>query len=203
MGTLMLSGDSGQHLHVADQPEFVEVPPYDFLVVEGTGGQRSAAFSAAADALFAVSFPVALAVGPPAGIEDRVAPLEAQWCCERDPLAFDPAGGDRSAWRWTLMVRQPDGVPEEVWVDAMASAARRLSEERIEALTLKRIEEGPCVQLLHRGATDQEGPTLARLHQFVADSGFRLRGRHHEIYLADPRRCPPARMRTLIRHPVC
>lgn len=203
MGTLTLSSGNGQQLLGTEQPEFVEVPPHDFLMVEGTGGQRSAAFSAAADALFAVSFPVALAVGPPAGVEGRVAPLEALWCCERDPLASDPLGEDRSAWRWTLMVRQPDHVSDEVRADAVASAARRLGDERVQGLTLKRLEEGPCVQVLHRGATDQAGPTIARLHHFVADSGFRLRGRHHEIYLADPRRCPPSRMRTLIRHPVC
>jgi hypothetical protein len=68
---------------------------------------------------------------------------------------------------------------------------------------LKRLEEGPCVQVLHRGPVDEQGPAIERLHRFVADSGYRLRGRHHEIYLADPWRCPPASMRTILRLRVC
>jgi hypothetical protein len=203
MTSMTLSDVRGLHLQAPDHPEFIEVPPHDFLVVDGSGGPASAAFVAAADALLAVSYPVALAVGPPAGVHDRIGPLEALWSSSPNPLNFDPARKDRSTSIWTLMIRQPDKVPDDVHADAMAAAARHLGAEAVAGLRLWRWEEGPCVQVMHRGPADEQGGTVAQLHQYAADSGLRLRGRHHEIFLTDPRRCPPARMRTIIRHPVC
>jgi hypothetical protein len=203
MASMTLPDVRGLHLQAPDHPEFIEVPPHDFLVVDGSGGPASAAFFAAADVLVAVSYPIALAVGPPAGVDDRIGPLEALWSSSPNPLTFDPVRRDPSTSVWTLMIRQPDGVPDDLHADAVAAAERDLGADAVAGLRLWRWEEGPCVQVMHRGPVEALRPTIAQLHQYVAESGLRLRGRHHEIFLTDPRRCPPDRMRTVIRHPVC
>src|SRR5690606_8563758 len=107
------------------------------------------------------------------------------------------------AWDWTLMIVQPDWITPEL-VDTALELAR--AKRGLPGLGLVRFEdltEGLSVQVLHLGSYDDEGPTIARMHEeFMPAEGLVPRGRHHEIYLSDARRTEPSRLRTILRQPV-
>jgi hypothetical protein len=109
---------------------------------------------------------------------------------------------DRDAWNWTMMSAVPDEVTAEEVAAAADAAARKRELPAAELLRLERLEEGLAAQIMHIGPYAEETPTIERLHGFVAAQGYELRGRHHEIYLGDPRRTAPERLKTVVRHPV-
>jgi hypothetical protein len=115
---------------------------------------------------------------------------------------FHPATEDRDAWLWTMMLRQPPDLTGSVHDAAQAKAGKKLGEAVVGRVRLERFEEGRCAQLMHHGAYRDEGRSIATLHDFIASKGLRPRGKHHEIYLSDPRRSPPEKIRTVLRHPV-
>ena len=111
------------------------------------------------------------------------------------------ADTDRDSWRWQAMIMQPAPIDERTVVRA-AQQARKKNLEALDELHFERWEEGRCAQILHVGAYSEEAPTVVRLHEGIAAAGYRPRGRHHEIYLGDPRRSAPEKLRTILRHPV-
>lgn len=172
--------------------DVLEMPPLRYLMVDGHGGPDAPAYGAAIGALYPVSYRLKFA-SRGAGHDYVVPPLETLWWAD-DMAAF--AAGDKSAWSWTVMMLVPDWVPPET-VEA-ALAAQDGGPVRVETL-----REGTVVQTLHVGPYDAEGPTLAEMHdRFIPQAGLRMTGRHHEIYLSDPRRSAPERLRTILRQPV-
>ena len=127
-----------------------------------------------------------------------VAPLEGLWSAE-DLRVFRTR--DKAAWDWTLLLVQPDWVTGDLVRAALDGAAGRRA--GVERVRFAPYEEGRCVQVLHVGAYDDEGPLLEQLHaSWLPAHGLVPTGRHHEIHLSDPRRTAPARLRTLLRQPV-
>lgn len=186
----------------ATDPVLIEVPSFDFLIVDGSGDpNRSEAFAAAINCMYAFSSPVVLAIKRAGNSHLKVRPLEALWWAD-DVSVFDPATPDRDRWQWRLMLRQPDGIPAEVVEAARRSIRNKVGSELAERARLEPFAEGLCVQLMHIGPYSAVAPRIAAMHQFVAGCGLRLRGRHHEIYLSDPRRTRADRLRTILRHPV-
>lgn len=184
----------------AKAPALLEVPPMQFLMVDGAGDpEGSALFEASVGALFALAYAIkfALKKGPMA-LDFAVMPLEGLWWA--DDMAHFMAARDR--WRWTLMVMQPPVVDAALVEAARRDVARKKGPGRLEAVRLERFDEGRAAQLLHVGPFAEEGPSVQRLHRFIADQGLALRGRHHEIYLSDIRRSPPHQWRTVLRQPV-
>lgn len=178
----------------------VDVPPMDFLVVDGHGDPNtSAAYREAVEALYAVSYAVRAAARARLGRVHVVGPLEGLWSAD-DPEVFRTR--DKAAWDWTMMIVQPGWTTPDLVEEALTAARGR----RLPALDLVRLEryaEGRSVQVLHVGPYDDEAPVLERLHrQFLPAHGLTPTGRHHEIYLSDPRRVDPARLRTILRQPV-
>ena len=110
-------------------------------------------------------------------------------------------GEDKSAWDWTMMIMQPDVVTAEIFERALAKTAKKglAAHGR---LRLERFAEGSSAQIMHVGPYATEQPTIQRLHAFIAEHGLHRRGKHHEIYLSDPRRAAPEKMKTIIRQPV-
>ena len=183
-------------------PVLIEVPSFEFVMIDGSGDPRTSPdYQAAVAALYAVSYPVVIALKKAGRPELKVRPLEGLWWADNLSV-FQPASEDRASWRWTMMIRQPDDVPGEVYDAAVAKMAKKLGRAVAARVRTERFEEGLCAQLMHRGPYAGEGPDIARLHDFAAAQGFRLRGRHHEIYLSDPRKSAPEKMRTVLRHPV-
>jgi hypothetical protein len=182
-------------------PTFVEVPELQFAMVDGHGDPNEAAeYAEAVQALFSVSYTARFALKrAPDGLDYGVMPLEGLWWA-KDMSAFTT--GDRSSWDWTMMIMQPAQVTREVFDHACAAASRKNSVPAIELLRLGPFSEGRSAQLLHVGPYATEGPTIQRLHAFIADQGCEPVGKHHEIYLNDPSRTAPEKLRTIIRQPV-
>ncbi|HWJ10049.1 MAG TPA: GyrI-like domain-containing protein [Nocardioides sp.] len=179
----------------------LDVPALRYLMVDGSGDPNTAPeYADALAALYPVAYRMKFA-SKRLGRDYVVPPLEALWWAD-DMAAFTSAR-DKSRWSWTAMILVPDGVPEDLYDDAVAELARKDPPAALARLRLETLEEGRCVQTLHVGSYDDEAPVLARMHdEFIPAQGLRMTGRHHEVYLSDPRRVEPARLRTILRQPV-
>jgi len=178
----------------------VEVPPLDFLMVDGRGDPNtSTGYREAVQALYAASYAARAVAKRALGRVHTVGPLEGLWSAD-DLDVFRTR--DKGAWEWTLMVVQPEWVTGDLLEEAL-TAARRKGLPALDLLRLERYREGRSVQVLHVGSYDDEAPVLERLHrEFLPANGLAPTGRHHEIYLSDARRTEPARLRTVLRQPV-
>ena len=180
---------------------FVDVPAMNYLVVDGAGDPNtSPEFQAATEALYAVSYALKFAIKKgESAIDYTVMPLEGLWWSE-DMVRFSVE--DKSDWFWTLMIRQPDFVTAEQVDAAMQQAAAKKDLPAVDRLRFEVYKEGLSAQIMHIGPYAAEAPSIAALHAFIAESGHHLRGKHHEIYLSDPRRAALEKMKTIIRQPV-
>lgn len=180
----------------------VEVPPLAYLAVDGQGDPNtSAAYRDALAALYPVAYKVKFLSKTELDRDYTVMPLEALWW-SADLAAFTTAR-DRSRWEWTLLTLVPGWITAEHLEAARSAAAAKAAGPALEGVRLAHLEEGLCVQTLHVGAYDDEGPVLAELHErFIPDQALRMTGHHHEIYLNDARRTPPEKLRTILRQPV-
>ena len=188
----------------AKHAAIVEVPELAFLMVDGRGDPNtSEAYHQALEALYGVAYTLKFSLKKRDAERDfKVAPLEGLWWADAAAPSMDELQRDRDAWNWTMMIAVPDAVIEGEVAAAAQAAARKRDLPAAELLRLERLEEGLAAQIMHIGPYAQEAPTIALLHDFVAAQGYELRGRHHEIYLGDPRRTAPERLKTVIRHPV-
>ncbi|MFY0407910.1 GyrI-like domain-containing protein [Solicola sp. PLA-1-18] len=181
--------------------DVVEVPDLQYLMIDGHGDPNTGAFTEAVGALFPVAYTLKFAGKRDLGRDHVVMPLEGLWWAD-DLDAFTSAR-DKARWDWTLMVMVPDWVGPEMFDAAVEQVARRRDPSRLGDVRLAPLSEGLCVQTLHVGSFDDEGPVLERLHhEFVPAHGLRPTGRHHEVYLSDVRRTAPDRLRTILRQPV-
>lgn len=184
----------------AKAPLVVEVPPLRYLMVDGEGDPNTApAYAEAIDALFSVSYTAKfmLKKGPQA-IDYGVMPLESLWWSD-DLSAFRTGAKDR--WKWTAMILQPDFAGAEVIGAAIDEVRHKKNLPGLDRLRLESLTEGRCAQILHAGPFSEEGPTIERLHAFIAGLSA-LRGKHHEIYLSDTRRADPSKWKTIVRQPM-
>lgn len=179
--------------------DLVEVPPLRYAMVDGRGDPNTAPeYAAAVEALYAVSYAAKFALKRELDRDHVVGPLEGLWGAD-DPATF--VSREKSAWSWTMMILQPDWLELERFEAAVAEAAAKAPASS--RVRLETLDEGLSVQTLYIGSYDDEGPTLARLHdEFMPGHGLRFNGLHHEVYLGDPRRTAPEKLRTILRQPV-
>ena len=184
----------------SDTPSVVDVPPLNYLMADGRGDPNTSAdYAAAVAALYSVSFTLKFGFKRgPERIDYSVMPLEGLWWAD-DPRSF--ASGDKSNWYWTAMILQPDFIARARVDEAVAAAAEKRPNEMLARLRFGQFKEGRAAQLLHVGPYSAEAPNIVRLHAFIASQGGKLAGRHHEIYLSDPRRVAPEKLKTIIRQP--
>jgi hypothetical protein len=182
-------------------PSLVDVPELAFLMVDGRGDPGTGPeFRAAIEALYAIAYPIKFTLKrEPDGIDYRVMPLEGLFWVEGS-FEFPPR--DPSAWSWTAMIMQPGPVNAEMFESARHSAAMKESHPALDLVRFERFHEGSAAQVMHVGPYAEEQPTIACLHQFIAEHGYRPRDKHHEIYLSDPNRSAPERLKTVIRQPI-
>lgn len=191
----------GELYEAREDPTLIEVPSIDYLAIDGHGDPNgSAPFRRAVDALCAVAYALKFKVRAlPDGVDFAVMPLEGLWWIPNARVwDFD----DKSDWDWTLMLAQPAIVTEELVADTLKAVRARRRMKALDLVRFEPFEEGTCAQLLHRGPFSAERPTLERLYDFIRREGSMPVGKHHEIYLTDPQRTAPERMRTIIRQPV-
>ena len=181
-------------------PELVEVPPLRYLCLDGHGDPNTEpAYADAIQALYAVAYAAKFAVRKAGGAEFKVSPLEGLWSAQ-DPGVF--LSGEKGAWDWTMVIRQPDSVTDALVAGLVEEVAAKKALPAVHDLRLETITEGTSAQVLHVGPYAAEGPTIQRLHEFIHEQGLVFSGdveRHHEIYLGDPRRAAPGKLRTIIR----
>jgi hypothetical protein len=189
-----------QFYSAATSPELVDVPPMQFLMIDGTGDpSTSPDYAAAIVALYAVSFGLKFAIKRgPIALDYSVMPLEGLWWAD-DMAAF--RGGQRDHWQWTAMIMQPDVITQRLVAETVAAAAKKHPSPAFDKLRFQTLTEGHAAQLLHIGPYADEAPDITRLHAFVAEQGGKLTGKHHEIYLGDPGRVAPEKLRTILRQP--
>ncbi|MGA4668431.1 GyrI-like domain-containing protein [Propionibacteriaceae bacterium Y1923] len=179
------------------------LPPMQYLMVDGHGDPNtSPAYAAALGTLYPLAYALKFASKNELGRDYVVPPLEGLWWSD-DMDSFTTAR-DKSAWDWTMMIMVPDWLgAEEVAAARAKIAAKARGEEHSADVRFATLDEGLCVQTLHLGPYDDEGPVLARMHhEFIPENGLVMTGSHHEVYLGDHRRVAPEKLRTLLRQPV-
>jgi hypothetical protein len=177
----------------------VEVPRLSFLMVDGKGDPNIAEdYATALKWLYSMSYGLKF-VSKAAGRDYGVAPLEGLWWAD-DMTSF--TSGDKSKWSWTAMIMQPDWIDKTAVAATLEKTKGKLGQPP-PSLRLEAFEEGLSVQTMHVGPYAAEGPTIARLHQeFLPANGLVENGHHHEIYISDPARTAPDKLKTVIRQPV-
>ncbi|MCP5086333.1 MAG: hypothetical protein GY952_05970 [Rhodobacteraceae bacterium] len=189
--------------------DLIDIPPLPFLSIEGAGDpNRAPDYARAVAALYALSYRVK-AHGKYQMEQDHVVgPLEGLWWAE-DMQSFQRR--DKDNWKWRMMIRQPGWLTGDLFGEVLETVVVKQNRKKDSATdeeTLRRVaktalEEGLCVQILHVGSYDDETPVLERLHLvYLPENGLRPSGVHHEIYLSDPRKVPPAKLKTILRQPV-
>lgn len=179
----------------------VEVPPQRFLAVDGHGNPNTSPdYAAAVQALYAVAYSLKFAAKRSSGQDSVVAPLEGLWRAE-DPAAF--LQGSKDLWDWTMLISQPEWVSEETALEAAAEVRARKDLDAAARIHWLELKEGLSVQVMHIGSYDDEAPLLAQLHhEFMPKNQLDFNGDHHEVYLSDPRRTAPEKLKTILRQPV-
>jgi hypothetical protein len=177
----------------------VEVPSMNYFMVDGEGGPAAESYQQAIEALYGLSFTVKLNVKKGVGLDYTVMPLEGLWWA-KDITAFSADRKDE--WQWKMMIMQPDHVTAK----HVNAATKQLREKKnplaLDKIRFESYHEGPSVQILHIGPYDDEGPTIAQMHKFIDENGYQLHMKHHEIYLSDPRRSKPEKLKTVLRQPI-
>ncbi|SDD05638.1 GyrI-like domain-containing protein [Auraticoccus monumenti] len=178
------------------------VPRLSYLVVDGHGDPNtSSEYESAVTTIYPVAYALKFLSARELGRDHVVMPLEALWWSD-DMAAFTSAR-DKSRWSWTVMIMVPSWIGAEHLEQARRTVASKKGAPRLQEVRLETLDEGLCVQTLHIGRYDDEGPVLEAMHsEFVPGEGLRLRGKHHEIYLSDARRTAPEKLRTILRQPV-
>lgn len=200
MASIDLKKTFREHYSAGKDPALLDVPERRFLMVDGAGDPNTnPAYSAAIEALYPIAYGLRAAIKRETGDAYTVMPLEGLWWV---PDMRDFSIECKSNWLWTAMIVQP-----EVATPALAAAVisdvtgkKDLAAEHL--VRLEGYHEGLAAQVLHVGPYADEGPTIRALHEFIEREGFQRTGKHHEIYLSDPRRSDPAKLRTIIRQPV-
>lgn len=185
----------------AVEPSLVQVPALNFLMVLGQGDPNtSLRYQEAVEALFSLSYTLKFMIKKgPLQIDYKVMPLEGLWWIEGEktlPLT------QRDNWRWIAMIMQPTLVTPELLAEAKKQVAQKRTFSLLADISLGQYEEGLSAQILHKGPYSEEGGTIEKLHRFLREKGYEPAGKHHEIYLNDPRKTQPPNLKTIIRLPV-
>jgi hypothetical protein len=187
--------------HSATKVELVDVPPMNFLMVDGAGDPNNAKeFGDAIEALYPVAYTLKFMVKKgETGTDYGVMPLEALWWAD-DMSVF--ATGNKDAWKWTLMIMQPEFITQAMVAEALKEVARKKKPVALPLVRFETFTEGKAAQVLHIGPFSGEGPTIEKVHSFIADKGCNRAGKHHEIYLSDLRKTAPEKWKTIVRQPM-
>jgi hypothetical protein len=124
--------------------------------------------------------------------------LEGLWWTESGEFDFNK----KEEWKWTVMILQPEHITEEMYQEALQQVKEKRENPALSKIRFESFREGLSMQIMHIGPYAEEPRTIEKMMAFAQENGYQLRGKHHEIYLGDPRRTKPERLRTVLRHPV-
>jgi len=181
-------------------PVLIDVPEMNFIMLDGEGHPDSEVFQQTIQTLYSVAYTIKFAIKKQrTGEEFVVPPLEGLWWTAGES-EFDM--GNKNNWAWTLMIMQPDFVTAEIFRAAIVEIQKKKDLELLHKVTFEKFHEGLSVQLMHIGPYSDEPVNIKKMHDFAAESGFKIHGKHHEIYLGDPRRTAPEKLKTVLRQPI-
>lgn len=180
------------------KPVLLTLGPSTYLSIDGQGEPGGAAFSDRIGALYGVAWTVKMTRKFGGKRDYKVGKLEAQWWADTPNFADSP----KDAWRWKLLIRTPDIVKPAELKKAVEVLLKRGKSPSVKDVRLEKLREGRCVQMLHVGPYEREPETIEKMRAFAEARGLSLKGRHHEIYLSDPRRVAPEKLKTILRLPV-
>ncbi len=190
----------------AKEPSIVDVPELQFVMLDGeiSAGETpetSPAFQEAFGPRYGITYTVKFMskLRRENPLDYSVMAIEGLWWNESGSQVFSWGEG---TWKWTLMILQPEHITQEMFQEAQRQLAAKRPNPAIERLRLARFHEGLSVQIMHIGPYADEPPNIARMHAFARERGYELHGKHHEIYLGDPRRARPEKPKTVLRQPI-
>ncbi len=187
------------YLAVPRTPVLVKVPALQYLMADGKGDPNTSQdFRAAIQALYGLAYTLKFQLKGE-GLDFTVMPLEGLFHA-KDPAVF--LEGRKKEWRWTLMILVPKGVTAKRLAAARTALMEKRKLETLAEVRLEKLSEGLCAQVLHVGPYAAERPTIEGLHAFLREQGCTFAGPHHEIYIGDPNRTAPAKLKTIVRQPV-
>lgn len=193
-----------KHLYQPSAKAFslVEVPEMQFLMVDGHGDPNTAqSYKEAIEGLYGAAYQLKFMSKKELGRDYTVPPLEGLWWAN-EMESFSSAR-DKSQWDWTMMIMLPEWIDQEMVEKGVAQLGEKKDLPALPLLRLQSYHEGLSAQIMHIGPYDAEGPTIAEMHQvFMPANQCEPRGKHHEIYVSDPRRTAPEKLKTVIRQPV-
>jgi len=181
------------------KPVILDVAPARYLSIAGAGSPDDRAFHDAMEGLYGMAYTLKFA-SKHNGRDFVVCKLEGLWSGWN--TGKPPAQQDKSDWKWRLLIRVPDFITEAARAAAVETLIAKGKNPACREVELVTLDEGRCVQMLHVGPYDREMDTIDAMHAHAASEGLRPHGKHHEIYLSDPRRVAPQKLRTILRHPV-
>lgn len=188
-----------KHLYAPSAREVIEieVPTMNFLMIDGMGDPNTAQeYKDAVEALYSVAYTIKFLLKKEAAIEYAVMPLEGLWWAEGGRNA------SRENWQWTMMIMQPNSVTDKQFVNALEQVRHKKNLPALDKMRLESLHEGIAVQIMHIGPFATEEQTLEKIERFLEEHSYIAQGKHHEIYLSDPRRTIPEKMRTVLRQPI-
>ncbi|MDM8520896.1 GyrI-like domain-containing protein [Anaerolineales bacterium HSG6] len=185
----------------AKQFEVVDVPAMNFLMIDGHGNPNTAqSYQEAVEALYAVAYKLKFMSKKELSNDYVVPPLEGLWWAQDMDLFIT---GKKDDWDWTMMIMQPEWITAEMFEEGSVLVKKAKNPPALPKMTLQSYHEGLSIQIMHIGSYDDEAPTLAKLHnEFMPENNYAESGKHHEIYLSDPRRVKPEKLKTILRQPV-
>ncbi len=183
----------------AKEVSVVDVPDFNYLMIDGQGDPATSHdYMATFEVLFSVSYTLKFMVKKTKAIDYGVMPLEGLWWAD-DMTTF---AADRTKWKWTSMIMQPKYVTAQDVKTAIEEVGKKKNVEALPKVRFECLHEGKAAQLMHIGPYSTEGPNIARIHKQIIDSGYSLSGKHHEIYISNPQKAAPEKLKTVLRQPM-
>jgi hypothetical protein len=178
----------------------VDVPDMKYFMIDGNGDPNTTQeYKDAIETLYALSYGVKMPFKKKHPAKDYVVPpLEGLWYMD-DMTKFTIE--NKAAWKWTMMIRIPDFVPDEEIVKAVVVIKEKKAPPSIDKARLEYLVEGKCVQAFHVGPYNAEEPLIKKMHAWIKENGHKERGKHHEVYLSDARKVTPEKLKTILRQP--
>ncbi len=180
--------------------QVVHVPTFNYLRISGEGNPNTTPlFGLATEALFSISYKMKFKIKKDLQIDYSVMPLQGLWWTDK---MEDFSLEHKENWKWELMILQPHYVTEELLQFTVNEINKVKANHLFCDLILSEYAEGLVAQILHMGPYSEEAPTVQKLHDFITQNGYTFNGKHHEIYLGDPRKAKPETLKTIIRQPI-
>jgi len=180
-------------------PTILTVPAIQYVTFAGKGDPNtSELFQSAMGVLYGMAYTLKFMLKDE-GKDFTVMPLEGQWWSDD---IKDFSEGNKDQWFWKVMIALPDYVTEKYFLKAQESLQEKKNPPNLAKAKLERLEDGLSVQVMYIGPYSDEGPAIKAMHHYAEEQGYTLRGKHREIYMGNPQRTAPEKLKTILRHPL-